>query len=159
MIGDPRDDGPEEDGQTKDAFGDGLRQVAGVLIYVMPHVNDPARWFQHVLTRGAKRSDATDRRSTLVTSSGTPTRIAVRRFAAPQATQDFPTLTCDEHAVTLYTMSKMMQIRNVPDAVHRTIKARAAQAGMTLSDYLLAHIEQITPLGASISTQPRARSL
>jgi plasmid stability protein len=40
-------------------------------------------------------------------------------------------------------MSKMIQIRNVPDELHRTLKARAAQAGMTLSDYLLSEIEQI----------------
>ena len=43
-------------------------------------------------------------------------------------------------------MSKMIQIRNVPDAVHRTIKSRAAQAGMTLSDYLLAEIARIAAL-------------
>lgn len=40
-------------------------------------------------------------------------------------------------------MSKMIQIRNVPDDLHRTLKVRAAQAGMTLSDYLLSEIEQI----------------
>jgi len=40
-------------------------------------------------------------------------------------------------------MSKMIQIRNVPDAVHRTLKARAAMAGMSLSDYLLAEIREI----------------
>jgi hypothetical protein len=40
----------------------------------------------------------------------------------------------------------MIQIRNVPDALHRKIKARAAQAGMTLSDFLLAEIERITAL-------------
>jgi plasmid stability protein len=40
-------------------------------------------------------------------------------------------------------MSKMIQIRNVPDRVHRTLKARAAQAGMTLSDYLLAELSQL----------------
>jgi len=50
--------------------------------------------------------------------------------------------TCS-HAVH---MSKMIQIRNVPDAVHRKIKARAAQSGMTLSDYLLAEIERIAAL-------------
>lgn len=33
-------------------------------------------------------------------------------------------------------MSKMVQIRNVPDEVHRTLKVRAARAGMSLSDYL-----------------------
>ena len=40
-------------------------------------------------------------------------------------------------------MSKMIQIRNVPDDLHRTLKVRAAQAGMTLSDYLLAEVEQV----------------
>jgi plasmid stability protein len=40
-------------------------------------------------------------------------------------------------------MSKLIQIKNVPDAVHRTLKARAAQAGMTLSDYLLKEISDI----------------
>ena len=40
-------------------------------------------------------------------------------------------------------MSKMIQIRNVPDELHRTLKVRTAQAGMTLSDYLLSEIEQI----------------
>jgi len=40
-------------------------------------------------------------------------------------------------------MSKMIQIRNVPDELHRTLKARAAKAGMTLSDYLLSEIEQV----------------
>jgi len=39
-------------------------------------------------------------------------------------------------------MSKMIQIRNVPDAVHRTLKARAAMAGMSLSDYLLREIRE-----------------
>jgi hypothetical protein len=34
-------------------------------------------------------------------------------------------------------MPKLVQIKNVPDAVHRKLKARAAAAGMTLSDYLL----------------------
>jgi plasmid stability protein len=33
-------------------------------------------------------------------------------------------------------MSKMIQIRNVPDDVHRALKIRAAKAGMSLSDYL-----------------------
>jgi antitoxin FitA len=34
-------------------------------------------------------------------------------------------------------MSKMIQIRNVPDDLHRLLKSRAALAGMSLSDYLL----------------------
>lgn len=40
-------------------------------------------------------------------------------------------------------MSKMIQIRNVPDELHRTLKVRAAKAGMTLSDYLLSEIELV----------------
>jgi antitoxin FitA len=40
-------------------------------------------------------------------------------------------------------MSRMIQLRNVPDALHRTLKARAAMAGMSLSDYLLAEIHEI----------------
>lgn len=43
-------------------------------------------------------------------------------------------------------MSKMIQIRNVPDGTHRALKTRAAQTGMTLSDYLLAEIEQVAGL-------------
>jgi hypothetical protein len=39
-------------------------------------------------------------------------------------------------------MSKMIQIRNVPDDIHRTLKAKAAQRGMTLSDYLLQMAER-----------------
>lgn len=33
-------------------------------------------------------------------------------------------------------MSKMIQIRNVPDSLHRELKARATLEGMSLSDYL-----------------------
>ena len=37
----------------------------------------------------------------------------------------------------------MIQIRNVPEELHRTLKARAALAGMSLSDYLLREIRQV----------------
>jgi len=37
-------------------------------------------------------------------------------------------------------MPKMIQIRNVPDDLHRQLKSRAALAGMSLSDYLLNEI-------------------
>lgn len=37
----------------------------------------------------------------------------------------------------------MIQLRNVPDSLHRTLKARAATAGMSLSDYLLSELCQI----------------
>jgi len=40
-------------------------------------------------------------------------------------------------------MSKMIQIRNVPDALHRTLKARAALEAMSLSEYLLRELEHV----------------
>jgi plasmid stability protein len=40
-------------------------------------------------------------------------------------------------------MSARIQIRNVPDALHRRLKARAALAGMSLSDYLLDHLRVV----------------
>ena len=40
-------------------------------------------------------------------------------------------------------MSKMVQIRNVPETLHRKLKARAAHSGRTLSDYLLAELERL----------------
>ena len=39
-------------------------------------------------------------------------------------------------------MGTMVQIRNVPDALHRKLKSRAALAGMSLSDYLLNELRQ-----------------
>jgi len=38
-------------------------------------------------------------------------------------------------------MSKMIQVRNVSDDAHRTLKARAAAAGMSLSDYVKRDLE------------------
>ena len=43
-------------------------------------------------------------------------------------------------------MSKMIQIRNVPDNVHALLKSRAALTGVSLSDYLLSEIERIIAL-------------
>lgn len=40
-------------------------------------------------------------------------------------------------------MPKMIQLRNVPDGLHRSLKARAALLGMSLSDYLLAEIKEV----------------
>lgn len=40
-------------------------------------------------------------------------------------------------------MSKMIQVRNVPENLHRTLKAQAALAGMSLSEFLLAEIRRL----------------
>ena len=36
----------------------------------------------------------------------------------------------------------MIQLRNVSDSLHRQLKSRAALAGMSLSDYLIAEIKE-----------------
>lgn len=60
-------------------------------------------------------------------------------------------------------MSKMIQIRNVPDGLHATLKARAALAGIPLTDYLLAEIRQVAEhptaaeLAERLARRPRAR--
>lgn len=40
-------------------------------------------------------------------------------------------------------MSKMIQLRHVPDALHRQLKARAALSGLPLSDYLIREVRKI----------------
>ena len=52
-------------------------------------------------------------------------------------------LTCGAHAATLWAMSKMIQLRHVPDDFHRKLKARAALAGLALSDYLLQEVRRV----------------
>jgi plasmid stability protein len=39
-------------------------------------------------------------------------------------------------------MSTMIQIRNVPEDIHRKAKARAALAGMTMSEYILQELRK-----------------
>ena len=52
-------------------------------------------------------------------------------------------MTCDAHATNIGHMSKMIQLRNVPDSLHRQLKARAALAGMALSDFLIREVRKI----------------
>jgi plasmid stability protein len=54
-------------------------------------------------------------------------------------------------------MSKMIQVRNVPDSVHKTLKARAAQAGFTLSDYLLRELRKIAEVPTTRELAERVR--
>lgn len=37
---------------------------------------------------------------------------------------------------------KMLQVRNVPDDVHRRLKARAAMAGQSLSEFMLGELRR-----------------
>ena len=40
-------------------------------------------------------------------------------------------------------MSKMIQVRDVPEQVHSTLKARAAREGMSLSDFLKKELARV----------------
>jgi plasmid stability protein len=40
-------------------------------------------------------------------------------------------------------MAKTIQIRNVPDDVHRTLRVRAAEAGLSMSEYLLREVTRV----------------
>ena len=57
-------------------------------------------------------------------------------------------------------MSRMIQIRNVPDDVHRRAKARAALEGLSLSDYVLRELRKsltrptLAELAERIARQP-----
>jgi plasmid stability protein len=57
-----------------------------------------------------------------------------------------------------------IQIRNVPEDVHRTLKSRAATRGMSLSEFLLAEVTELAEhpsleeLVARIRSRPMIRS-
>jgi plasmid stability protein len=54
----------------------------------------------------------------------------------------------------------MVQIRNVPDGLHRRLKARAATAGMSLSEYLLGELRRVaeTPTREELLERLRGRA-
>jgi plasmid stability protein len=59
---------------------------------------------------------------------------------------------------------KTLQVRNVPDDLHTTLKVRAAQAGMSLSEFVLAELRRVSErptraeLLARIRSRPKVRS-
>jgi antitoxin FitA len=55
-------------------------------------------------------------------------------------------------------VSKTIQIRNVPDDVHATLRARAAQAGESLSDYVRHEVERLARRPAIADVLLRART-
>jgi len=56
---------------------------------------------------------------------------------------------------------KMIQLRNVPDALHRRLKARAALEGKSLSDYLVEQVQAAAerPTVAEMRERLAARTL
>ena len=55
-------------------------------------------------------------------------------------------------------MPKMIQIRNVPDDVHRTLKIRAATEGLSLSDYIKRDLEDLAKQATIEDVFANARS-
>jgi len=90
-------------------------------------------------------------------------RERIGRTNTKEAEQlDAARLTCVAHAMHVQHMAKMIQIRHVPDSLHRRLRARAAMSGMSLSDYLRLELarsaEQLTPeeLRARLASMSRA---
>jgi antitoxin FitA len=56
-------------------------------------------------------------------------------------------------------MSRTVQIRDVPDDIHRALRARAAAAGVSLSAYLLAELTRVAerPPVADVLARAAAR--
>lgn len=55
-------------------------------------------------------------------------------------------------------MPKTIQIRGVPDDIHRTLRTRAAAAGESLSDYLLQELRRVAERPAVADVLARAGS-
>jgi hypothetical protein len=55
---------------------------------------------------------------------------------------------------------KTIQVRNVPDDVHRALRTRAAAAGVSLSDFALGELERVArrPPVADLLARARARA-
>ena len=51
-------------------------------------------------------------------------------------------LTCAQACPYDAIMTKMVQIRNMPEQLHRILKARSALEGLSLSDYLLIELKR-----------------
>lgn len=55
---------------------------------------------------------------------------------------------------------KTIQIRNVPESVHQALRARAAAAGVSLSDYALSELQRVAehPPVADLLARARGRA-
>jgi hypothetical protein len=58
-----------------------------------------------------------------------------------------------------FLMAQMIQIRHVPDEIHRALTAKAAASAMSLSDYLLAEVPRVAERPTLDEILARAREL
>lgn len=96
---------------------------------------------------------------------------AMNRTDRPEANRERPrpqergayAMRMHGHATCRYgsTMAKTLQVRNVPDAVHRAVRDRARAAGMSVSEYLLGRVQadlERPPLDELFARAARRRS-
>lgn len=62
-------------------------------------------------------------------------------------------------ACSLHVMPKTLQIRDVPDDLHATLRARAAHAGQSVSDYLLDLLRELAARPTMAEIVRRAEAL
>jgi plasmid stability protein len=55
-------------------------------------------------------------------------------------------------------MSVMVQIRNMPEDMHRVLKSRAAAQGVSLSDYLIQELQKSAQVPTLAEMRERLRS-
>jgi hypothetical protein len=80
-----------------------------------------------------------------VLAVGGSARAESRAPRHPQATVENGRIRGDlgvGHVIWYDATMKTIQVRNVPDQVHRTLRARAATSGVSLSDYALGELER-----------------
>lgn len=68
---------------------------------------------------------------------------------------------CDVYVVLQWRMGTLVQIRDVPEDVHRTLKARAATSGTSLSEYLRGVLARVAsrPTPGELADRVRARGV
>jgi plasmid stability protein len=77
------------------------------------------------------------------------------KIASMKAVQ---TMDMSETPANVLHMSKMIQVRNVPDELHRSLKIRAAAAGMSLSDYIKKELSWASEKDSWEEIQARAKA-
>jgi antitoxin FitA len=97
-----------------------------------------------------RRPDSISHEFLVGTSFAVWTAMTLSGSAPPIATPTDMTIDMPIECEHATGMSRMVQLKNVPDDLHRLLKARAAMEGMTLSDYLIAEVrrsaERPTPM-------------
>lgn len=63
---------------------------------------------------------------------------------------------CTLLGCTVETVAKVIQVRGVPDEVHGEIRRRAAEAGVSLSDYVLDELRRVATRSRNAEVLMRA---